>query len=460
MLCLTIILTHYIILVDKQSKLETNMFQSFSVKNYKSIKDLLTIDFTSKNQIIKDEHKSLFAKLNGSTISRLNFFYGKNGSGKSTLKDALSSFVSLIMARGDDEEESFLLNKSRYRGGVNIIPFKLGESLDSNTFFSLTFHIDSDTYRYSIVYDNVKRIIKDEKLEYFDKNFYVIFDKEQNIFNTLSVIEKERLNTYKLDKTTILYVLQNEVELVDKRLKLQINSVYNYLRKVSFDFISIQSDSSLKLLKKQKSFLNQIICKLKEFDLSIDTIKLNTREVSFDEYRRRFSFLENEDFKDFAELVKFNYEREKTEYDFKIIHKNKGIEFSEESAGTQQIMNILFSLYASNKKIWIIDDFENFLHEEAATQLIIYLASNLLDMQFILMAHELSFLNLPEIHNKAVHYFVTKDENDLSTTIVNLTQFSDLRSDERNNWELFYRSFRLGQYPIITINDQRKQNAK
>ena len=77
-------------------------------------------------------------------------------------------------------------------------------------------------------------------------------------------------------KITILNVLKTKFELSDEMFKFHINNVYTFFKSISFDFISIQADSSLRLLNKEKKYLTKIISKIKDFDLSIETIKLNT----------------------------------------------------------------------------------------------------------------------------------------------------------------------------------------
>lgn len=423
------------------------MIETFVINNYKSIKDLLVIDFTNKKQIIKENQQNLFKDFAGNKISRLNFLYGKNGSGKTTIIEALKVFQELVLSSKD-------VNSKRGRRTLDVVPFKIVEKVDDNTFFSLIFYSENEKYRFSIMYNSKTNTITDEILEHLTYDKQIIYAKEDQVFTFLSEIEKDRLATYKFTKQTILATLYEEFNLANKTLHKHIENVYLFFNSISFSFLNVNNKKSLAHLVDNKEYINMIIKQLRKFDLTIEDLVINAREVSFQEYKKRYSALLEEGLSEaFYDSLIERYEDAKVEYDLNVIHNKKPLDFKEESAGTQMIINILFSLYASNKKIWLIDDFEHDLHKEATMQIVKYLANNLLDLQFVFITHELEFLNIEEIHNKALHYFVIRDEKDLATTVVYLSQFADLRSDERNNWELFYRKFRLAQYPKITVND-------
>ena len=152
------------------------------------------------------------------------------------------------------------------------------------------------------------------------------------------------------------------------------------------------------------------------------------------------------------EVLKRNTKQIKLNTSLDFIHYGHKLGYNEESSGTKKIANIIYSLIASDTKVWIIDDFEHDLHTEIAKELLLYLTKNITDLQFILVTHDLDMLDLEMVHHKALHYFVDRNSKDLSTSVVYLSQFADLRNDSRNSWSSFYRNYRLGQYPKLTIN--------
>lgn len=431
------------------------MIKSFAVKNYKSIKELLQIDFTDKGQMISVENKNLFKNYNSSKISRLNFLYGKNGSGKSTIINAIQSMKDIVMTtRVSGSEIDFMYSSNE---GVKITPFKITNEIGVETFFSMIFMYLDKEYRYTIKYNNEDSYIVDEVLENLDEGI-TIYSKIKKIFMNISKIEKERLQTYNLNNNSLLTLLHNEIVIKDNETSKHISNAYNFFDEISFDFIRIDSKKSLKKLSENKESLKRISDQVKLFDLSIDSIEVKERMVSFNDYINRYKVIERDGRlpNGLMERLKYLYDKDSLEYDLSFIHKKHKLTFPEESSGTREIVNILFSLNASNKKVWIIDDFENDLHKEASIQLIKYLSQNYLDMQFIFVTHELSVLNIKEVRNKALHYLTERDNKNLSTSLVYLTQYTDLRSDDRNSWERFYRNYRLAQYPEITINESER----
>lgn len=426
------------------------MIELFAIENYKSIKDLLIVDFSNERYKINNEQMNLFIEYENKAISRINFFYGKNGSGKSSIVDALKVFRDITLFNNEISDIS--PRTRRAVGFEKVVPFKLVDKIKNDTFFSITFVINNMRYRYSISYDTTKNVINEEILEYFNKEFKIVFSKNKNEFKGLSAIEKERLETYKLDKMTIIGVINNEIQVSDKEYLAHFKNTLMFFNAMAFDFFDLNNNKSLKTLFDDKHKLTKITEQVKKYDLSIDDIKVSAREVSLAEFKKRYKILfADKKNKYLEDLVESTYQDSQIEYELNIIHKKKKLDYSEESTGTQRILNFLFSLYATSKKIWIIDDFEHDLHTEAAISIVDFLSKNLHKSQFIFITHELDFLNQPAVHNKALHYFVERDEEELSTQVIKLSQFSDLRNDERNNWEQFYRKFRLAQYPRITI---------
>ena len=110
------------------------MLVSFVIKNFKSIKDVIQVDFTSTGQHVPAKHKNLFIDTNGVTINRLNFFYGKNGAGKSNIIKALRIFLSIIRRDFFEFPELTQYQLRHFRLFDHVTPFKLGEQVDPLTF--------------------------------------------------------------------------------------------------------------------------------------------------------------------------------------------------------------------------------------------------------------------------------------------------------------------------------------
>lgn len=432
------------------------MITKFSLKNFKSVQELITIDFTSKDYNGTNNFSANIVKeFNNEKIMRLNFFYGKNGAGKSTIVQGIKELKRVALSiPGIVDDEKF--------GNFfpNIVPFKLCNNIDNNTFLSLDFYSDHVKYKYSILFDTLKFEIIDEVLHKIEnENLEILYSKHEKNYGDLTKVELERLLTYGLEKTSILSLLNEKIKLSSIPFTQHIKNVRTFFSNIAFDFIDMNYSQSLASLISNKEHLLEIEDNIKKFDLSIQNIEVSMRELSFEDYISRFNFIRDKIRGGFLNLLKENYENEKIEYKLDFIHNKKSLNYDEESDGTKAIANILFSLVAFKSKVWVIDDFENDLHTEAATELIKYISENIIDSQFIFITHELSFLNLSEVHHKASHYFVERDNTALRTTIKYLTQFKDLRSDDRNSWLEFYKKYRLGQYPNIIINQEHNNDV-
>lgn len=433
------------------------MIESFAIANYKSIKDILVLDFKVSGHL-GPEFDCLVSRECDSNISKISFIYGKNGAGKSSIVEGLKDFKNLAI--NNDEGAIDTLD---YVGKLKqkITPFKLGHKVDPISLFSLVFIVKDHQYRYTLTYDTSKNEIVEEQLEVNEKKAYdIIFSKKmEGGFKRLSAIELERLRTYKLEKRSVLSLLYKDINVASPKVFPHIENTYQFLENISFGFDSITKDASLESLYKNPFLQEKITTLIKGFDLSIEDIKIEKREISFDEFKGRYSFLvENPKDQAFQALLRNQYENRNVEYSLNFKHLESYLGFAEESSGTKKIANILYSLHSHHQKVWIIDDFEQDLHTEAVSELLKYIGKGDFDMQFVFITHELGILDLEAFKNKNLHFFVEKNEETLSTNIIKMSQFKDLKSDHDHTWSKFYKELRLGQYPAIQINKEEFLN--
>lgn len=413
------------------------MLINFIIHNYKSINEPLYIDFTNKEQRIKNEEKNLFKKVNGEQVSRINFFYGKNGSGKSKIIEAIKDLKDIALGFRAINP-TYLYNERGMRpiNKKRISSFFLTEQYNPNSFLSATFSIDNYIYRYSIVIDTRNEKIIEEKLESLTNDNIILFSTKDFEYDYLTKVEEERLRTYKQETRTTLSILKNEFNITNLEFASHINNVYQFFYELKFSFENVEQAKVLKQLYNDEELLLELSEQIKKFDIGIEGIEIKDLNA--------FIF-NNEELRDHL----FLEETINEDYEIRIIYKGKSLNFDTQSSGTKKIFSILFSIYNTKRGVYVIDDFEKDIHNEVAIDLVKFLANNKTNLQFIFTTHELEFLNLPEVHNKALHYFVEKNHQTLSTEVIYLSQFSDLRNDDRNSWELFYKKHRLGQYPDI-----------
>ena len=141
------------------------MLCQFTVKNYKSIRDEVTLDMQAaaisehEDRIIRDKDGEIFLPVSA--------IYGPNGGGKSNVLEALHTLAVKVLrplyATGDNEERIFLQKK------MIIEPFAFSEETKSEpTEFEIFFRTELAEYRYIlhvkrevVVYERLDRVKMD-----------------------------------------------------------------------------------------------------------------------------------------------------------------------------------------------------------------------------------------------------------------------------------------------------------
>ena len=116
------------------------MILQFKVKNFLSIREEQTLDFTASADKTYEDYAVVIIK--GVRISKLGVVYGPNASGKSNILKALAWFIFYLVA-----------SRSKKPGtGTGLTPFMMDEdSRNQNSSFELIFYIGDVRYEYSVV---------------------------------------------------------------------------------------------------------------------------------------------------------------------------------------------------------------------------------------------------------------------------------------------------------------------
>lgn len=131
------------------------MIATFSVQNFKSIRECQTIDFRAKGKHDSDDFYTAEVTT-GVRILRLCAVYGSNASGKTTLLEALDFFKKLSIARPEDVMKPLGYDK-----------FKLDEySRDADSQMRMEFYLSGHRYILEIRFGS--DTVKYERLVYFE----------------------------------------------------------------------------------------------------------------------------------------------------------------------------------------------------------------------------------------------------------------------------------------------------
>ena len=106
------------------------MILQFKVKNFLSIREEQTLDFTASADKTYEDYAVV--KIKGVRISKLGVVYGPNASGKSNILKALAWFIFYLVA-----------SRSKKPGtGTGLTPFMMEEdSRNKNSTFELIFYL-------------------------------------------------------------------------------------------------------------------------------------------------------------------------------------------------------------------------------------------------------------------------------------------------------------------------------
>ena len=427
------------------------MIIEFSVKNYRSIRDLQTISFKAtglKSPAGSDIDADNIVKSNGVSLLKTVGLYGANASGKSNMLMALSYFTRAVSTLATDSR----LIRPLYD------PF-LFETSNEGCFFQIVLLLNGKKYRYGFVVnksDNVpgKNSSNDVKIESewlygnIDKNMKRLFlrvgleVKENNLPTSEGMIIPTKLpypHTLFLVHAAA-FDAKGIPEQILKYLKFQITD--NIAIKEVFRVMSI------KLLKSEEDLFLSL---LKQFNMKYDDIELIDEE----------SYV-GDDYINFP-LRNVLLKRTTKDGDGKPVSMN--LEFRE-SAGNKKIFDlagILLAAFITKKypRLIVIDEIDSNFHPSLLIKLIGMFNNpkiNKANSQLLFTSHDTNLMS-PSIMRRDQFYFAEKQEDE-STRLYSLADLRGIRNDAD-----FAKQYLAGYYGALPVlNDytevEENENGK
>jgi len=256
------------------------MILQFKVKNFLSIREEQTLDFTASADKTYEDYAVV--KIKGVRISKLGVVYGPNASGKSNILKALAWFIFYLVA-----------SRSKKPGtGTGLTPFMMDEdSRNRNSSFELIFYIGDVRYEYSVVLNNQK--IYKEELYFYPNNRRALFyertwneDKSNSSISfgpllKLSATQKLFIESNCISNATVLTTYKNAN--VEKNVEL--DKVFNYFESEFMPLLSKNdnlgqlANDVVRLDADSKKFICEMFEKA-DFNISDIYIKEEKGEVS------------------------------------------------------------------------------------------------------------------------------------------------------------------------------------
>ena len=357
------------------------MILQFKVKNFLSIREEQTLDFTASADKTYEDYAVV--KIKGVRISKLGVVYGPNASGKSNILKALAWFIFYLVASHSKKPGT----------GTGLTPFMMDEdSRNQNSSFELKFYIGDVRYEYSVVLNSQK--IYKEELYFYPNNRRALFyertwneDKSNSSISfgpllKLSATQKLFIESNCVSNATVLATYKNSN--VEKNVEL--DKVFNYFE-----------SEFLPLLDKNDN-LGQ---------LANDVVRLDSDSKKF-----VCEMLEKADFN----ISDIYIKEEKGEKKLFFTHKTPfymgSLSNMVESEGTNRMYGLsalLFTLIRNNQ-ILLCDELENSLHYDLFTHIIKTFLVNSDRAQLIFSTHSLMLLDEDFIRRDMV-YFANKNES-------------------------------------------------
>ena len=423
------------------------MIIEFSVKNYRSIRDLQTISFKAtglKSPAGSDIDAYNIVKNNGVSLLKTVGLYGANASGKSNMLMALSYFTRAVSTLATDSR----LISPLYD------PF-LFETSNEGCYFQIVLLLNGKKYRYGFVVnksDNVpgKNSSNDVKIESewlygnVDKNMKRLFLRVGNEVkeNNLPTSEGMIIPT-KLPYPHTLFLV-HAAAFDAKGIPMQIanyltiHTINNIIEKGLFRGVSIN------IIKESTPFFLSF---LKRFNMKYDDIELIDDE----------SYPDN-DYSNFP-LDKVLLKRTTHDGNNKLLSMN--LEYRE-SAGNKKIFDLagllLVAFNMGNTPFLIvIDEIDSNFHPSLLIKLIKMFNNpkiNKNNSQLLFTSHDTNLMS-PSIMRRDQFYFAEKQEDE-STRLYSLADLRGIRNDAD-----FAKQYLAGYYGALPVlNDYTEVEEK
>lgn len=418
------------------------MIKSVSVRNFRSVKDQITLDFSKSNR--KKGDLSNYISISNTEIATTTVIYGANASGKSNLLRAFKALEYLVLNSAKFDSEDKL---GPYE------PFRLAKGFNKKSVsIELEFFIDQIRYIYLIIFG--EKLIEQEKLLFFPVG------KEATLFNRVKGKEIQFGEYFKGEKKTIEKLTLPNQLFLSKAAENNAESalpVYQFFKnriKV-YPFLNQYNESGLERFYAKRladepespfaKKLNALICALDTGINSISAKETDWNSVKFpdnmpDNVRKKIQ----EDFK---------YEIKTVHELFDESNKRSGLidfDIDEESTGTRSLLSIGGIIIDALEKgsVLVIDEFEKNLHPIITSYLIKLFNEKIFNpknAQLIFATHDITQLN-EDLFNRDQVWFTQKNE----FGVTELIRCSDIKGLRLNApLDKWYVAGRLGGTAII-----------
>ena len=389
------------------------MLMEFSVENYMSIKDRVTLsmvaskDTSHENNVIKNADK-------GINILNTAVLYGANASGKTTVLRGIGFLARLL-------NMSHEMQKGRK---INVKPFKLDRAwLDKPSSFEIVFKTEGVKYAYGFSATEDKVI--DEYLYYYPKGRQsIIFERENTTdYKFTSDVELQTQIKNKFDSPNKLYLSTaslweyENAQIPFKWLTSSVQIIISHERLEEFT-ANLMKESEV-INKRVKSLMKNAIKDIE--DISFTEIEIDKKDNPLLKYLTedaKSTLLSNNDNKLLSVNTahRINNSQELVDFDL-----------GEESDGTQKLFGLLgpWVDVLEQGSALIIDELDIRLHPHLTRFLVELFQNpeiNKRNAQLIFSTHDTNLLDQDLFRRDQIWFTEKKEDN--STDLYSLDDFT------------------------------------
>lgn len=407
------------------------MLCQFSVKNYKSIRDEVTLDMQAaaisehEDRIIKDQDGEMYLPVSA--------IYGPNGGGKSNVLAAFHTLIAKILrplfATEDNDEKVFFHRK------IIVEPFAFSESKNEPTEFELFFRTDLAEYRYVlhvkrdiVIYESLDRV----KLETGRRS--ALFQRNNNGIDLKGAFAKLKVSDDLSKTLTLLSYLG-----IAYKGNAVVKDVLNWFE-YGVEFLNYGNPiQELKMaVSTSEDVKNLMLEMIQEMDLDIVDFRVEEKE--------------NDMIEVFTKHCVDGVESE--------------ISLSDESSGTKKLFGLLPFIAESllTGTVLVIDELDAKIHPVLLCHIIMMfndLSINRHKAQLIFTSHDLSTMN-SKVFRRDEIWFVAKG-NAQNSKLYSLVEFKNENGESVRKDAKFDKQYLEGKYgadPYLRrIIDWGKVNA-
>ncbi|MDB9423724.1 ATP-binding protein [Microcystis aeruginosa CS-564/01] len=417
------------------------MLIGFSVGNYRSFKDVVTLSMVAAEDACSNDEldKNNVFKVNQQfSLLKSAAIYGANASGKSNLILAFNFMRRFVMNSA----------KLQITDKIDVEHFRLNtETVDKPSFFEIVFQLKNKTYRYG--FEVTQKQVVSEWLFCTPRSRETkIFNRQDDKIEYSKNIEQGNILRGLTKKNTLFLSLAAQF---NNSLAVEIVSWFSHLGVVSWLNVEFLKEITLEYLSDRQDLIDDVTKLIKKLDLSIDNLEIESRKISLD------SLLQ--DLPDVVRNIISHSSGEIKSATIKTYHPKydstgKMIELEifdmdkHESDGTKKILALSAPILDTLQRgeVLVIDELDARLHPSMTRSIIELFNSqktNPKNAQLIFTTHDINLLSHKFLRRDQIWF--TEKNHQGATDLYSLVEFADINN---NTFEKDYIQGRYGAIPF------------